>query len=947
MVEHLAAESTTGRTWDLSGLIVALPTSWATVRLAELLAQRAKRDRLTYRPPMLVTAGELPERLYTGDVPAAIEFEQTLAWARVLKRQSADQMRPLVPVMPESASLAAWLELAGTLRRLAADLASHQVPFSDVLAVAETQSERDRWMALERLHQLYLQELSVAGRSDLHQQRQAAVRDQRVRTDRRVVLAGTSDLNASITAVLDAMATKMVALIAAPKDQAFLFDRWGCVRPEAFAEFDLPLFDDHLVPAADVGDQAAAAVELLDEFSARHAPGEMVLGVTDPSQIAPAEIELESTGRSPYRYTGWSVRMTAVGRLFDRTATLLTVPTWRSLASIVRHGDVHRYLSVKLEKVPSKRPGEDFLVDLDRLLANHLPVRLGDPLPAKADENYPLAGRLAETVAEWLSPLTGQANWSPEGDRSAPSLPIARWCERISEWLRTLYGGDQASDEASVTAVDETAQAKDWDLTTAAVAKVEAILERFAALSSDLDEPVSVAVALEMIAGRLADLRVVDKQRPEQIPIRGWLDLAMDDAPAMVVIGLNHPFVPSAVTSDPFLPGSVRSQLRLGDNERRHARDVYAMQLMISTRRNVRFIVGKTAADGSPTPPSRLLASASADDIARRVRLLLDGKRDHRPLDSLWTTDRMASDLPIATLSPAECPVTMMSVTAFKAYLDCPYRFYLRYVLKLKPVDDSPRELAANQFGDLVHGALEDFGRSDAKDETDEQKIYAALRDFLHQYAASSFGDAVEPAVTLQIQQAERRLRFVAAEQALRIASGWKIHRTEAAVSIRDAIKVGDRMIGLSGRLDRIDQHEDSGQWAILDYKTHGHKPEKKHLKKIPDTDRYRWVDLQLPLYRLMIPQLGIETPADQVQLGYFNVSDKPEETKINIAKFSEELMTEAQELIEQCARRILNCDFAPSSEPVQYDDYSMILQTGVASRMLAAAAIDESEDTL
>jgi hypothetical protein len=693
-----------------------------------------------------------------------------------------------------------------------------------------------------------------------------------------------------------------------------------------------------------------AAVEAVEQFAASHRSDQIVVGVTDPSQIAPLEIELESAGRSPYRYSGWPVQSTAVGRLIDRTATLLTVPTWRSLAALVRHSDVHRWLTEKLESLSLQPANGDFLVDLDTLLANHLPVRLSEPLPEIASETYPLAERLAALVADWLSPLTGQRDWKAESNRSAETLPISQWCGRISEWLATMYGDAAEPGSFAGGNNDGREQSARWSVTSAAVEKVNEILRRFTTLSSDLDEPVGVAVALEMIAGRLAELHVADQPGGDQIPIRGWLDLAMDDAPAMVVLGLNHPFVPSAVTSDPFLPGSIRSQLRVGDNERRHARDLYAMHLMLSTRRQVCFVVGKTAADGSPTPPSRLLAAATADDIARRIRGMLQQRRPEMSLDTIWQTSRATTELPIPTLetpeSPSKPPVTRMSVTAFKSYLECPYRFYLRHVLKLKPVDDAARELAANQFGDLVHAAVEKFGESDAKDETEEEKIFDAFRDHLHDHASRHFGRAVEPAVTLQIQQAERRLRFVAAEQARRIAAGWRIHKTEAQVMIPDAIRVDGGTMALVGRLDRIDQHQGSGQWAILDYKTHGHKPDKKHLKKISGTEHYEWIDLQLPLYRLMIPALGIDVPASEVQLGYFNVSDKAEETKINIAEFSEPLMEQAQQLIEQCVRRILAWDFTPSSERVQYDDYSMILQTDVASRMLASASLEDAEET-
>jgi len=251
-------------------------------------------------------------------------------------------------------------------------------------------------------------------------------------------------------------------------------------------------------------------------------------------------------------------------------------------------------------------------------------------------------------------------------------------------------------------------------------------------------------------------------------------------------------------------------------------------------------------------------------------------------------------------------------------------------VLKLKPLDDSSSELAANQFGDLVHGALERFGDSPDRDEADQGKIEGLLHRHLHAYADERYGTSVSTAVTLQIHQAERRLATVAVEQAKRIAAGWRIERSEAPVDDKEmgaCIEVDGFRMGLRGRLDRIDFHPATGRWAILDYKTHGHKPEKKHLKKTEDG--YKWIDLQLPLYRMMIPYLGIDAKVNEVELGYFNVSDKDAETRINIAEFDEALMEKARLLILDCVRRIRDGDFEPSKEPIEFDDYSMILQTG------------------
>ena len=438
-------------------------------------------------------------------------------------------------------------------------------------------------------------------------------------------------------------------------------------------------------------------------------------------------------------------------------------------------------------------------------------------------------------------------------------------------------------------------------------------------------------------------MRVVQRARPDQVEILGWLDLSLDDAPALVVNGLNHPFVPEAVTGNVLLPAAVRTRLMGLENDRRYARDLYAMRLMLSTRKEVRFVVGRNSADGSPTPPSRLLAAAAPLDVARRIRQLLGQPRPHVAVIHEWDAGPDATEIAIPRIDQRDLPQAL-SVTAFRDYLACPYRFYLRHRLKLRPLDDATSELAANQFGDLVHGAVERFGLSSDRHEVDPSRIEQRLIEQLHEFASEHYGEEASVAVRLQIAQAEKRLRFVAERQAERIAAGWVIHAVEAQVNERPVddrgrpkppagINVDGRFMGLRGRFDRIDHHPKTGRWAILDYKTHGHRPEKKHLKSTAEGEQ--WVDLQLPLYRLMVPFLGIEADPSEVELGYFNVSEKPSETRINIASFAAAQMAVADELVRDCIRGIWAGQFEPTSDRIPFDDYAMILQTGVTQRLL------------
>ncbi|MEL7336875.1 MAG: PD-(D/E)XK nuclease family protein, partial [Planctomycetota bacterium] len=371
-------------------------------------------------------------------------------------------------------------------------------------------------------------------------------------------------------------------------------------------------------------------------------------------------------------------------------------------------------------------------------------------------------------------------------------------------------------------------------------------LQGYRELAESLDVVMDASSAIDFLVGRLQDLPVVPSAVGDAVSIVGWLDLALDDARHLVVLGFNHPYVPRSISADAYLPGTLRTRLKIADNERRLARDAYALQLMSKTRLvdpdRLKLLVGASGIDDGPTPPSRLLAMADPRDTVRRMQRLLgdDESANESPDDSSMqhNEDTDLSALPIPSL-PNHPPKDILSVTAFRDYLACPYRFFLRHVLGLKPLDDASRELAANQFGDLIHDALERFGKdTTVRDEENPDRIREFLEQHFNQLAEHRYGQTASAAVQLQIELARSRLRVAADQQAAWRGKGWLIKGAEAAVHglkpsqgadnpVTDAgerrvaeFMVDGEPMALSGRFDRVDHNPITQQWAIIDYKT-------------------------------------------------------------------------------------------------------------------------------
>ncbi len=258
---------------------------------------------------------------------------------------------------------------------------------------------------------------------------------------------------------------------------------------------------------------------------------------------------------------------------------------------------------------------------------------------------------------------------------------------------------------------------------------------------------------------------------------------------------------------------------------------------------------------------------------------------------------RAISEFEIPRPAPLAEPITSLRVTELRDYLACPYRYYLRHRLRLESEADGAEELAANDFGSLLHTVLKQFADDRAlADATDPARIEAGLNEILQRLLAEQFGSGVLAAVRLQAEQIRHRLAAFARWQAAWRAKGWRIHLSECEVTVEDQIsdarcRTGTcptaRPVYLRGRIDRIDVHEISGQTIVFDYKTgdKGETPDKAHRNK------EGWIDLQLPLYRHLVRGLGIEQP---VRLGYIVLPKDTSKVSEQLADWDEATLAAA-----------------------------------------------------
>ena len=900
-VDYLVERFRDGRRLALDEAIIAVPGGRVGRRLLELLLERAEAEKLDLDAPQIVTVGRLPELLYTAKRPFADSFVQRLAWIEAIRSLPEEQLKHVLPNVPEEEDLGAWLALGELLGRLHRELASDSLDFQAVVdcgARLDGFYEIQRWQSLLAIQQAYLNTLDTLGLWDLQTARIHAIRNVECHTDRQVILVGTVDLNLAQRRILDQIKDRVTALVFAPEELADRFDEHGCLISSNWIEATIPLDDNQIEVVDSPTDQAAAAVRAIESLGGQYAAEEITIGVPDSRLVPYLKQQLEQAGVAARYSVGRTVAQSEPYRVLAAVADYLDGRRFSAFAALVRRPAIDRMLLEEFLDGEDEVASVDWLSEMDRYQNEHLLFTLRDGLPGE-EGTYP-AFRAALAAVERRLARFG------EGESKRP---LAEWGTEIVHFLAELFG----SRPLDISVPEE-------EVIVAAAERIARAATDFEGVPVGLMPSVEIGEAIRLILAQVATDPIVPPPESDVVEMLGWLELPLDDAPALVVTGMNEGLVPGSLTADLFLPNRLRQALGIEDNDRRYARDLYALSVLAGSRAELKLIAGRRSPDGDPLIPSRLLMAIEGPELAERVIRFFGDESSHAapsdtgPSPGRLPAGREVSDFSVPRPEPLRAPVRSMRVTEFRDYLACPYRYYLRHRLKLEPLRDDRVELDGAAFGSLAHEVLDRFGRSEAAHTGDAEAIQKFLDGQLDRLIGEMAGNSPPAVLLIQQEQLRRRLHRFAEWQADRFSDGWRVEHVEIGATHEEASLVVDgEPMFLRGRIDRIDLNERTGERMILDYKTSdtARPPEKTHRKQ------GEWIDLQLPLYRHLLAGMDIEAAAssEEVRLGYIVLPKDITKIGLQLAEWDVSDLRSADRAAEEVIRGVRAERFWPPAE--------------------------------
>lgn len=840
---------------DLGGWLVIVPTRQSGRRLREALAEHAAARNSAVLAPRVV----LPEDLVTPEpgtehgAPAASRLEAQLAWIEVLRMADLEEFRDVFPVDPPARNFSWAARLAGQFQRLQAALGENGLRMRDVIARAGAGlPEIARWRQLGELEGRYDAALAAAGRRDAQAMRIDFVRQVTPPAGiARIVLLATPDPLPLAIGALAQLARMMPVdvVVCGPRETeaAALFDEWGRPVEDVWRRRPLTVgdFASHVHLCADAAEQAARVADLAQGYDPPE--GLLAVGVAD-AEVAPLlENRLRGSGLAVFNPEGRPRARDGLHVLLTTLAGLVREPAFDTVAALARCPDFIAWLE-------SREPAGTFsaaamLKELDDLHALHLPATIAAALEhtvRRPAARAALAGaeELRAQLATGVFPASAAAVLGAVfgARRLAADDTLV---ESAEAWMDVLRGAGEAAG-----GFPGLAPAEWWDLTLA----------------------------------QFGESVRFDARPAGAVELLGWLELLWEDSPHLVVTGLNDGRVPESVTGDAFLPEALRVRLGLKTNEIRFARDAYLLAALAARAGGagrLDLLVGKVSAAGDPLRPSRLLLLCDDAELPARVAALFrlaEAARPGLPWQRAWQ------------LVPPVVPAPpRVSVTAFRSYLHCPFRFYLKHALNMEAVDPLKSELDAFDFGTLCHAALEAAGKEPAlRDCTDAAPLREFMLRKIDQIARDRYGAELTLPLLVQLESARQRLSRAAEVQAAQRAAGWVVEHIERKFEL----PLGG--VTVIGRIDRIERHAETGAVRVLDYKTSDRavSPRTAHVRAArrdetaPAWARFSiggkelvWIDLQLPLYlEALAGEAGVTVGA-----GYFNLPKAVGETALTL----------------------------------------------------------------
>jgi ATP-dependent helicase/nuclease subunit B len=321
-------------------------------------------------------------------------------------------------------------------------------------------------------------------------------------------------------------------------------------------------------------------------------------------------------------------------------------------------------------------------------------------------------------------------------------------------------------------------------------------------------------------------------------------NLQFDD---VYLMNTDDDVLPGMAGSDMLLPQQLREKLGLETRrDREHISEYYFNLLIRGAKRVYLFF-----SESGESTKSRFIEQLLWD---RQKRDKNDTPENY--IQMVRYEMKLANDV-VASIPKSKEILAVLrgftySASALDMYLQCPRRFYFRYMLRLKEKEEASEEIDHQEIGKYVHEVLKKFyepciGRKLEFRDLDVLRMEQVVNELF----TENFGTDPGGASYLLKRQVQRQLNMLLTRYQRPVMETVDV----VIKGLEENISIHALGANVEGRLDRVEQR--GNMTVILDYKT-GVSQNKKlvDLKTLDPSNRDTWhlsiPSLQLPIYLLL-----------------------------------------------------------------------------------------------
>lgn len=313
----------------------------------------------------------------------------------------------------------------------------------------------------------------------------------------------------------------------------------------------------------------------------------------------------------------------------------------------------------------------------------------------------------------------------------------------------------------------------------------------------------------------------------EGLQLMGLMETRMLDFKNLIVLSANEGILPKNSVTSSFIPYNLRVGFKLPTPEHQDALFAYYFYRLLQRAENIKILYTSGAKGINSGEMSRFLYQIKYESgvAIRETNFQNRIAVQDNPAIEIAKNPEILNQLNTWTVSEQ----TALSPSALNIYLECPLRFYFKYIARIQEKEEIAEELDHRLLGNIFHECSETLYATILEGKITAEGIDRLLRDeaLLEEHIKTSYLNLYDRNTTKLLDSGSNELILNVIKKYLRemltydkLLCPFRLVAMEEkfAVPVKIQTPAGQKSVFVGGFIDRID--ETAKGIRVIDYKT-------------------------------------------------------------------------------------------------------------------------------